>query len=80
MGPKSHLSDEQLAKLDDEELFAVLCIKDIMHQPYRKVTLEECAGAQDHMNDDKQTKFQAVLENIKCYLTKLVYTLIPGSV
>ena len=42
---ESHVSDEQHAKLDDEELFAVLDIKDIIGLVYRKVTPEDCANA-----------------------------------
>ena len=52
MGPESHLSDEQLAELDDKELFAVLGVKNIMGRAYKKIILEECAGAQDYMNDN----------------------------
>ena len=65
MGPESHLSDEKSNKLDHNELFAVLDVKDIIAGAYRKVTLEEYVGAQHHMNDDRQTKFKAVLKKHK---------------
>ena len=48
--------------MEDEELFAVLRVKDILELAYREVTPEEYADAQDHMTNNQRSKFQKVLE------------------
>ena len=60
--PESNPTIEELDKLDDEELFAILGIKEIMGRAYRKVSPDKCANAQDHMSNVEKEMFKAVLE------------------
>ena len=51
--PESHPTIEELNELDDEELFAILGVKEIVGRAYRKVSPEECTKAQHHMSNDE---------------------------
>ena len=59
--PESNLTIEELDELDEEELFAILGVKEIMGRAYRKVLPDKCARAQDHMLNNEKENFKAVL-------------------
>ena len=37
-------------------------VTEILDQVYKKVTPSECANEQNHMSDEEQAKFEAILE------------------
>lgn len=62
---KSHLSDEELAELEDEEFFVILGVKCILERAYIEVTPEEYAATQNPMTNNQRSKFQDVLGSHK---------------